>query len=121
MSMSMRTLLSSSAKFIGTWMAGWPDLSRARISALALNALTSPNNLVIAAFQPGGPPAGIWAWAIAAAPEARLAARASQAVFMQFISEYQNFRRSIWRRVDSTKRNCLFLRVHWTMNLPGRL
>src|SRR5580765_3457530 len=94
MSMSMRTLFSSSAKLIGTWITGRPDLSRARISALALNALTSPNNLVIAAFQPGGPAAGIWAWPMPAAPEARIAARAGQTVFVQFISEFYNSRRA---------------------------
>src|SRR5437016_110035 len=106
MSMSMRILLSSRAKFIGTWIAGCPDLSRARISPLALNALTSPNNLVIAAFQPGGRPADIWAWAIPPAPEARLAARASQTIFMHFIREDQNFRRRIAGGVDATKPNC---------------
>src|SRR5439155_22534057 len=96
----------SRAKFIGTWMAGWPDLSKASISALALNALVSPNSLVIAAFQPGGPPVGIWALAIPAAPEARMAARADRKVFRHFIAECQNFRRSIPGRVDSAKRKC---------------
>src|SRR6266550_7771234 len=104
MSMSRRTLLSSRAKFIGTWMAGWPDLSRARISALALNALTSPNNLDIAAFQPGGPLPGIWAWATGAAAEAIQRIQAGQNVFSQFMSDCHNFRRSIPGGLNSTKR-----------------
>src|SRR6185436_9632509 len=81
------------AKFIGTWMDGWPVLSRARISALALNALMSPNNLVIAAFHPGGPPEDNWACATPAAQVTRLAASASRRVFRHFISASQNVRR----------------------------
>src|SRR5262245_51709534 len=104
MSMSRRTLLSSRAKFIGTRMASWPDGFRARISARALNALMSPNSLVIAAFQPGVPPPGIWARVIPAALEAR--AKASKTVFILFISTRSDFRWRVEGRGEATKRNC---------------